>query len=274
MNDSAYIAMMNKPRVPGIEIVSKHGTVTCAKNIEEATAFLAYYIGLKSAWDGFNGLQCGMSIEKTGCYITFQVTPNFNGSLSSARIDILQKLIPVEYAGFSAKDKFIYSDYEDRLRSMVECLKGLCCDNRIKHNLYHIKDCKTCKKLMFIDKEDCVCRFCNPELYRDKPKEQEKNYGYIYFCTDDQYIKIGSSSKYPDKRILSLSTRYHKKFTLIGYIYTDNFVKKEHEIHRFLAPQRIAGEWFNIPLSNLEKMLFEHGYNCIMMKGIEALITS
>ena len=113
---------------------------------------------------------------------------------------------------------------------------------------------------MFIDKDDCVCRFCNPELYSERNEEQQKRYGYIYFCTDDQYIKIGSSNKYPDKRIFSLSTRYHKKFTLLGYIYTEDFVKKEREIHRLLASQRIQGEWFDVSLDALKCALSKHSF--------------
>lgn len=252
-----YIEMTNKPRVPGFEKVSRFGCSTYVKNVEEAIAFLSYYIGLKSAWDGFKGLECGMSIEKAGCFISFYVTPNINGAISSVHIDILQKLPSV---GFE-KDKFIYSDYEGQLRSLVKCLKELCSSHDIKNNLHYIMDCKACKKLMFIEKEDCVCRFCNPELYIEKPEEQKKSFGYIYFCTDNQYIKIGSSSKYPDKRVLSLSTRYHKKFILLGYIYTDDFVKKEHQIHRFLGSNRKQGEWFDISIDALKRTLSEQSFN-------------
>ena len=160
-------------------------------------------------------------------------------------------------------EQYIYKNYEDRLLALISPIKK-CEDTHVKNNLGFIRKCRACLKYTFIGDPERSLRVLRSGSLSAKKEGEEKiaeTHGYIYFCTDDQYIKIGSSNKYPDKRVLSLSTKYHKKFTLIGYIYTDNFVKKEHEIHRVLGHQRIQGEWFDISIDELKHALSERNFN-------------
>ena len=69
----------------------------------------------------------------------------------------------------------------------------------------------------------------------------EKN--YIYFITDGDNVKIGSTHDLK-RRLSSLQTGNSKKLTILDYIEAPR--KTEKEIHMYYKKYHVRGEWFNI----------------------------
>jgi len=274
----------NKPKEPDyiIKNLYRHSDENNFVNLSDVLTRFCYFMGAEKYKDKDNmKIECFKDVRQNqykelSYRIGIQIKSWGGGPV--IEIELLHRVVTEKdiIKDDVVVEQYIYTNYKERLSSLISHVKKLCEETQVKHNLNCIKVCPACSKYTFICESKAVCEFCDPEAYRAKKDADEKivkTHGYIYFCTDEQYIKIGSSNKYPDKRILSLSTRYHKKFTLLGYIYTDNFVKKEHEIHNRLSSCRVAGEWFNIPISDLENMLSEHSYNYTMVNGANAVST-
>lgn len=178
-------------------------------------------------------------------------------------IQLLEELY-VDFLLYKDKNyerQFVYKKYEEKLSKLINILKSLCDETRIENNLNLMKRCPCCNKYTFIEKDICIA--CKPEEYsklNDELEKKKKEYGYIYFCTDGEHIKIGKSKNYPDKRVTTLSTNYHKKFTLLGYVYMGNYSEHESKIHIILKDRRVVGEWFSISLKELTDILTENNY--------------
>lgn len=77
-------------------------------------------------------------------------------------------------------------------------------------------------------------------------KETEgRNKGYVYFIKreDDGLIKIGMS-KDVNQRFYCLNSSFN--FFVVGFIYCDNFIQLEKELHEKFKNKRVQGEFFNI----------------------------
>lgn len=242
----------NIPRNARLEIIGRWGQGYYCRDILQAVSHICYHAGLKKNLDKFQGLFCGVNFEdRDSGYVYFQVRSSSHGNYSQVNMYVLQNEVGLT----NYQPRKLLCDYHLDLKTFVECLKEFCSQNDIPNNLINMKICKSCERMMFIDKPDYVCRFCNPFLYVERKEEEVKRIGYVYFCTDDEYIKIGSSNKYPDKRILSLSTNYHKKFKLLGYVFCEDFRKEEKRIHSIFYKDRLAGEWFDLQLDNIRNVL-------------------
>ncbi len=274
----------NNPKEPDYILKNfwTYNKIDIFKNLDDVLTKFCFAVGnIKNEQKENVEVNCYRNFGKNknkdmSCTIAIQV--KCFGAGPEIEVELLQRIITEKdiMANGVNLEQYIYTNYENRLLALISPIKKLCEDTRVKNNLRLISKCPACLKYTFIGESKDVCEFCDPEAYRAKKDEEEKiakTHGYIYFCTDDQYIKIGSSNKYPDKRILSLSTRYHKKFTLLGYIYTDDFVKKEHSIHRILSSQRIQGEWFDISIDRLKQVLSEHSFCAKFLDQESELLT-
>lgn len=79
----------------------------------------------------------------------------------------------------------------------------------------------------------------------DRIKNNEIKFGYLYFITDGQYIKIGVSNDV-DKRLKTLKTGSSQDIRLLGKYYLPNPYSVEALLHQLLKNYRINGEWFDI----------------------------
>jgi len=228
------------------------------KNLEEAISFLSYNIGQKQTWDNFKGVECGMFETKTNICIYVQVSPSLHGNVARINLYIASRGNGRDY--ISLQDPFVFYKYETKLKVFIDCIENLCSQNGVSHNLQSIKKCIGCGQLLFVDHERILCEYCNRFFIKKEIDEIKKPLGFIYFCSDNEYIKIGSSKDFPTRRITQLSTKYHKSFILKGYLYLEDYIKVEHQLHRLFSEHRVAGEWFNITIDELKSELPKHGY--------------
>jgi len=269
MNNEKLRERFDGARVPGFILYGKQFK-SITHDILQAVAFISYEIGVWNYNESSTVLDCGMYSHQKGCNVFFEVTPSANANRARIEIEILQELLFPEFA--KDKGKFIFTDHQKILRDFVSCIGYLCNQKAIKNNLWFFKECRHCSNMSFIKGEDIICRFCNPELYKIKQEAKESKYGYVYFCSDGEYIKIGASNKYPEKRIRCLATTYHKNFELLGYIYVPDFLKKEKELHKCFSKYRVKGEWFNISASGLEKELKGYVEPYVFQLGKQAFL--
>lgn len=71
--------------------------------------------------------------------------------------------------------------------------------------------------------------------------------GKVYFVIEKHTgrLKIGKTTKDPKSRLKELSTGSSSPLVLIGWVETDNYDKKEKELHCKFNHLRIHGEWFS-----------------------------
>ena len=144
-------------------------------------------------------------------------------------------------------------DYEEKLKIFLECIKSASklLDVETTHfNLF--KRCHLCGRLnIMFGRYAQSCYQCHPRIehINEESKERSKRIeagGYVYVCTDGQYVKIGMTKNDPKIRVLGLSTMYHKKFTLLACAKVDNARVTERKAHLYFAKKRVKGEWFNV----------------------------
>jgi hypothetical protein len=127
-------------------------------------------------------------------------------------------------------------------------------------NFSSLKECTRCGKFCVMMDTIKLCAFCFPQIYFQEKKEEKKENeeikerGYIYFITDNELIKIGSTNAYPTKRMSQLNSQYYKDLSLLGFIYVEDFRKKEQELHKTFSKERHKKEWFDLKLSDIEKL--------------------
>lgn len=75
-------------------------------------------------------------------------------------------------------------------------------------------------------------------------KLRNKSISFVYFITDGEFIKIGTTRVDVKKRLKQLNTGSSKQLYLLGYIYGDK--KEEKRIHKLFEKDKIRdnGEWF------------------------------
>ena len=75
-------------------------------------------------------------------------------------------------------------------------------------------------------------------------KLKDDDMGFVYFITDGEFIKIGTTRVDVKKRLKQLNTGSSKQLYLLGYIYGDK--KEEKRIHKLFEKDKIRdnGEWF------------------------------
>jgi len=83
------------------------------------------------------------------------------------------------------------------------------------------------------------------ETDNEKIKSQDVSFGYLYFLTDGDYVKIGVS-KNVNKRISELNTSSAKEIKLIAKYCLPNPYSVEAILHQLLKRYRVNGEWFDI----------------------------
>lgn len=59
--------------------------------------------------------------------------------------------------------KYIFTDYEDMLRSLVSSIKEVCRLKNIENNLNLVKHCQGCSKYIYIEEGKSFCEFCEPD---------------------------------------------------------------------------------------------------------------
>lgn len=71
--------------------------------------------------------------------------------------------------------------------------------------------------------------------------------GYVYFIKTNRIdnIKIGYSINL-ESRLKQFKTGFSDGLKLIGFIYTDDFVSIEKQLHNKFIKERVSGEWFAI----------------------------
>lgn len=69
--------------------------------------------------------------------------------------------------------------------------------------------------------------------------------GYVYFVSDGQYVKIGSTSDLK-ARIASLQTANARPLTLLKYLECKDRFETERQFHDVFYNRRVNGEWFDI----------------------------
>jgi len=101
---------------------------------------------------------------------------------------------------------------------------------------------------------------------KDVLKIKDESLGYVYFVKSkrDESIKIGYSVNLT-KRLSGLKTGFSDGLYLIGYIYCNDFQKKEKEIHSGLMDKRVVGEWFGIDLSEAASLISKN--NGVIVNG-------
>jgi hypothetical protein len=77
--------------------------------------------------------------------------------------------------------------------------------------------------------------------------------GYVYFISDGAAVKIGIAAN-PQQRLGELQTGNGKRLVLLHAIESNNSRRLEGELHRRFAPNRLAGEWFNLSDSDMQDM--------------------
>lgn len=69
--------------------------------------------------------------------------------------------------------------------------------------------------------------------------------GYVYFITDGEYVKIGSTADLKS-RLNSLQTANARPLTLLKYVECKDRFETERQFHDVFSRFRVNGEWFNI----------------------------
>ena len=100
--------------------------------------------------------------------------------------------------------------------------------------------CDRCKLPMFLLKSG-LCHTCAADNHKRKVDR-----GYVYLIEDGDFIKIGKSKNFPDKRCKDLATKHHSEFKLIAYFISDECSKDEKRLHDKFHKFRERGEWFKI----------------------------
>jgi hypothetical protein len=102
--------------------------------------------------------------------------------------------------------------------------------------------------------------FTKTVIEKENKNQEGDRYGKVYFVGDGDLgpVKIGFSSQSDLKsRLGQLQTASPNQLEIIGSF--DGYVKNEQKVHRFLAPHRLRGEWF-------EREAALAVYNCICSK--------
>jgi hypothetical protein len=78
-------------------------------------------------------------------------------------------------------------------------------------------------------------------MRREKSGKQGREWGYVYFITDGEAIKIGWSHS-SGHRLCDLQVGNHKELTVLAEFRGTGY--EEHEIQRKFSHLNIRGEWF------------------------------
>lgn len=96
--------------------------------------------------------------------------------------------------------------------------------------------------------------------------------GYVYFVQSvlTKQIKIGITADV--KKRISTIKQTNGDLIFLGFIYCENYLEKEKEMHNIFSENRTYGEWFNITVEScLDKILFNDG-KVVNQKYSESLI--
>jgi len=90
-------------------------------------------------------------------------------------------------------------------------------------------------------------------------KVENKTRGYVYFIGTyrGSDIKIGMSSNLTS-RLKNLKSGFSDGLILLGFIFCDDFKKKETEMHSLFQERNVTGEWFNISKSQAFEVIKKH----------------
>lgn len=78
----------------------------------------------------------------------------------------------------------------------------------------------------------------------ERPSELDPR-GYVYFITDGEYVKIGSTVDIVS-RLNVLQTANARPLTLLKYVASKDRFETERNFHDIFSNFRVNGEWFNI----------------------------
>lgn len=281
-------------------------------DVKKALNTFLFFYGLAAGRGGGSEIECVCALEKDNLHGELSYLITIKNSTKEEAVDpslhldielfkcVTKNKIICNDARISKK--YVYLNYEDQLFFLVDGILRLGNEISFKADL-PFGYCASCKKYNCIQNDQGLCELC---CFNNKANSYRKvlsiddddkalvcvcckkkfvtdlgsgfcldchHMGCVYFCTDEQYIKIGCSKKFPDNRVKELYTTYHKKFKLLGFIKTNDFRAKEAEIHRKLAPRRLRGEWFDLSVEELKNFLNENGYKHQMIEERERQVS-
>lgn len=82
------------------------------------------------------------------------------------------------------------------------------------------------------------------EIKRPPPPPPEPRLGHIYFFEVDGFVKIGSTSGNPLRRLHACQVGNPKELRLLGYYSVAAECAEEIQLHGRFAASRVRGEWF------------------------------
>jgi hypothetical protein len=115
------------------------------------------------------------------------------------------------------------------------------------------------KKIEYLLKEG-TCEMFNDKWYNEMSFKieqliSEDTKGYVYFIksTHTGFFKIGMAKNIINR--LETLKRNNGEILLCGFIFMDDYKKKESELHLKFKENNIYGEWFNLNLNIVKDVL-------------------
>ena len=94
------------------------------------------------------------------------------------------------------------------------------------------------------------------KIIYNKSKKSTARPCYIYFITDNEYVKIGCSYD-PVKRMKALQTSNPRKLILLKTTMVACYLHlakaSESKLHAFYKKYKVRGEWFTMDVLNIPK---------------------
>lgn len=91
---------------------------------------------------------------------------------------------------------------------------------------------------------------------------------YVYFVkSTNNLIKIGSTTNV-ERRLKQLQTGSPGELELLGYIETEDSYALESKLHEEYKTLRVSGEWFNIPVKQVEELIDKYNDSKLINYGV------
>lgn len=196
-------------------------------------------------WSYFEPIDCSSVKEQATHYIHF-IDSKYNPYRWK-----FYDLGPTKYMpGGGRYYNSLYS-YTNYFNEIIELFRSLEVDFP-----YKFAWCQMCNRTRFHPLGDDKCIECEERMRGEFAiKNRTELTGYLYVAEDYPNIcKIGYSLYFPNKRIKTLSTNYHKDFVMKGWSYVENVTEMEKTIHERLKAHRLNGEWFKLSYEEIKQL--------------------
>jgi hypothetical protein len=110
-------------------------------------------------------------------------------------------------------------------------------------------------------------------LDTSEPLKSENDIRGVYFIIENPFrekVKIGKT-KNIKRRLDGLQTAHPDELVLYKFIQTEKHHELEQELHKQFKSKRIRGEWFELTLTEIDKVTnrrHDEGWNAIVKKGV------